>query len=46
MKKIIALGLVSVMMMSPLSGMAFSDVSDSPYKSEIEFFEKEEIVVG
>ena len=46
MKKIIALGLVSVMMMSPLSGMAFSDVSDSPYKSEIEFFKKEGVVVG
>lgn len=46
MKKIIALGLVSVMMMSPLSGLAFSDISESPYKSEIEFFKKEGVVVG
>lgn len=46
MKKIIALGLISGMVMSPFSGLAFSDILESPYKDEIEFFEKEEIVVG
>ena len=46
MKKILALCLISGMITSPLSALAFSDVSDSPYKSEIEFFEKEGIIKG
>ena len=46
MKKFITLGLMSAMIISPISGLAFSDISESPYKSEIEFFEKEGIVNG
>jgi len=44
MKKFIALGVMSAIMTAPLSGLAFSDISESPHKSEIEFFEKEGIV--
>jgi len=46
MKKFIALGVMSAIMTAPLSGLAFSDISESPHKSEIEFFEKEGIIDG